>query len=258
MGSGKTTIGSIVAGRLGRQLIDSDAQIEGKYGLTGRELVDRHGVSWLHQAEAEELRQAVAASDPSVIAAAASTADIEEVAAMLGGEDIVIVLLIGDAEVLALRGKSGEHRRPIDVERSQALAEHRNRRILPVADGVIDVTTSKPEEVATMVMSVVRRTGMTSRRIPIACNLERAEFGERMKEWRALIASALIEKRETEVGIRLIFGAEAEVELERLAAAERECCEFATWTVTRHQENEVALDVRAEGSGVEALHLMFE
>ena len=99
---------------------------------------------------------------------------------------------------------------------------------------------------------------MTSRRIPIACNLERAEFGERMKEWRALIARALIEKRETEAGIRLIFGAEAEVELERLAAAERECCEFAIWTVTRHQENEVALDVRAGASGVEALHLMFE
>lgn len=99
---------------------------------------------------------------------------------------------------------------------------------------------------------------MTSRRMPIACNLERAELGERKKEWRALIASALIEKRETEVGLRLTFQGTAEKELERLAAAERECCEFATWTVTRHQENEVALDVRTEGSGVAALHLMFE
>jgi shikimate kinase len=157
MGSGKTTIGSLVAGRMGRQLIDSDAQIEAKYGLTGRELVDRQGASWLHRAEAEALCLAVAASEPSVIAAAASTADIEDVAAMLGGADIVVVLLIGDAEVLAFRGKSGEHRRPIDVRRSRTLAEYRNNRILPVADGVIDVTTSQPEEVATMVMSVVAK-----------------------------------------------------------------------------------------------------
>jgi shikimate kinase len=155
MGAGKTTVGSIVAGRMGRQLIDSDAQIEARYGLTGRELVDRHGVSWLHHAEVEALRQAVAASEPSVIAAAASTADIEEVAATLGSEDVMVVLLVGDAEVLAVRGKSGEHRRPIDVERSRTLAEQRNQLVLPLAGGVIDVTTQKPEEIANLVMSVV-------------------------------------------------------------------------------------------------------
>ena len=155
MGSGKTTVGSIVAGRMGRRLIDSDAQIETQYGLTGRQLVDERGVSWLHRAEAEALCQAVSVLEPSVIAAAASTGDLEDVATVLAGDDVVVVLLIGDAEVLALRGKSGEHRRPIDVGRSRALAEQRNKRILPVANGVIDVTTSKPEEVAAMVMSVV-------------------------------------------------------------------------------------------------------
>ncbi|MGH8957719.1 MAG: hypothetical protein ACRDVK_03495 [Acidimicrobiia bacterium] len=99
---------------------------------------------------------------------------------------------------------------------------------------------------------------MTSRRIPIACNLERAEFGERWKEWRALMASAIKEKRPTESGIRLTFRASAEVELERLTAAERECCGFATWTVTRESPGELILDVTAEGLGADAVRSMFE
>ncbi|MGH8957718.1 MAG: shikimate kinase [Acidimicrobiia bacterium] len=155
MGSGKTTVGSIVADRLGRPLIDSDAQIGAQYGLTGRELVEKHGVPWLHAAEVEALRQAVAATEPSVIAAAASTGDLEDVENLLGGEDIVVVLLVGEAEVLARRAQSGEHRRDIDVDRSQALAERRNERLLPVLDGVLDVTTPQPDEVAQLVLSVV-------------------------------------------------------------------------------------------------------
>jgi hypothetical protein len=78
-----------------------------------------------------------------------------------------------------------------------------------------------------------------------------------MKEWRALMASALIEKRETEVGIRLTFHGMAEEKVGLLAAAERDCCGFAEWTVTGASEDQVVLDVRAEGLGVEALHLMF-
>ncbi|HJR86862.1 MAG TPA: shikimate kinase, partial [Acidimicrobiia bacterium] len=107
MGSGKTTVGSIVAQRLGRPLVDSDEQIEREHGRTGLELAEEHGVAWLHAAEAEALRQAVVATEPSVIAAAASTADLEEIGTLLSGEDITVVLLVGDVEVLAHRAKSG-------------------------------------------------------------------------------------------------------------------------------------------------------
>lgn len=154
MGSGKTTVGSIVAESLGRPMVDSDQQIEGQYGKTGLALAEEHGVPWLHAAEAEALRQAVEAAEPSVIAAAASTGDLEGIETLLGAENIVVVLLVGDTEVLARRAKSGKHRRQIDVARSQELAERRNERLLSVVDGVIDVTTPTPDEIAQLVLSI--------------------------------------------------------------------------------------------------------
>jgi shikimate kinase len=154
MGSGKTTVGSIVAERLGRHLVDSDQQIERQYGKTGLELAEEHGVPWLHAAEAEALRQALEATEPSVIAAAASTGDLEEIETLLSDEEITVVLLVGDVDVLTHRAQSGRHRRPIDVARSQELAERRNERLLSVVDGVIDVTTPTPEEIAQLVLSI--------------------------------------------------------------------------------------------------------
>jgi shikimate kinase len=154
MGSGKTTVGSIVAERMGRPLVDSDEQIERQYGETGLELAEEHGVPWLHAAEAEALRQALKTAEPSVIAAAASTGDLEEIETLLSDEEITVVLLVGDVDVLTHRAKSGKHRRPIDVARSQELAERRNERLLSVVDGVIDVTTPTPEEIAQLVLSI--------------------------------------------------------------------------------------------------------
>lgn len=154
MGSGKSTVGSIVAEALGRPLVDSDEQIERQHGRTGLELAEEHGVPWLHAAEAEALRQALEATEASVIAAAASTADLGEIETLLSGEDITVVLLVGDVDVLAHRAKSGEHRRQIDVARSQELAEQRNERLLSVVDGVIDVTSPTPEEIAQLVLSI--------------------------------------------------------------------------------------------------------
>ena len=154
MGSGKTTVGSLVAKRLGRPLIDSDQQLEERYGRTGGELAEEHGVPWLHAAEGEALRQALEETEPSVIAAAASTADLEDVKTLLGDEGDIVVLLVGDAEVLARRAQAGEHRRQIDVTSSRELAEQRNDRLLAVADGVIDVTNPTPEEIAQLVLSI--------------------------------------------------------------------------------------------------------
>ncbi|MGH8925988.1 MAG: hypothetical protein ACREA0_22400 [bacterium] len=99
---------------------------------------------------------------------------------------------------------------------------------------------------------------MTSRRIPVACNLEQSEFGERRKEWLALGEDALLEKRNTETGLRLRFRPSAEKELVRLAAAERECCGFAEWTVSRADDGDLTLDVTAEGIGVAAVRAMFD
>jgi shikimate kinase len=160
MGSGKTTVGSIISARLGRPLIDSDQHIEAKHGMTGRELAATQGVNALHEAERDALRGSLASDVPSVIAAAASTGDLDDLPAVLGGDDVVVVLLAGDAEVLAKRAALGGHRREIDSNRSQELAKRRHQNLRAVTDGVIDVTEPKPEEIAALVLSIARVNGV--------------------------------------------------------------------------------------------------
>ena len=54
MGAGKTSIGRIVAERLGLPLIDGDERLaEQTGGRTAAEIADEHGIDVLHDMEAE-------------------------------------------------------------------------------------------------------------------------------------------------------------------------------------------------------------
>ena len=64
MGAGKTTTGRLVAGRLGWDYRDSDAEVEAATGLTVPELFARDGEAAFRQAEADVLADACAAPAP--------------------------------------------------------------------------------------------------------------------------------------------------------------------------------------------------
>jgi hypothetical protein len=89
----------------------------------------------------------------------------------------------------------------------------------------------------------------------IACSLSDDERGTRRERWQRL---DVVERVLTDDGLRLVFRREpgVEAELEALAAAERECCAFATWSVSAG-EGDVVLEVGATGEGIAAVHAMF-
>jgi hypothetical protein len=66
--------------------------------------------------------------------------------------------------------------------------------------------------------------------LPIACTLTPGEAVERLAEWREL-AGSLLERKSTEGGARLVFRASAGPQLEKLVAAERECCPFLEFKI---------------------------
>ena len=91
----------------------------------------------------------------------------------------------------------------------------------------------------------------------IACTLSSADLAPQPGRWQELIARAMTERTETTDGLRMSFRPEpgVEKELRKLAAAENECCRWASWAVEANAEA-IALDVRSTGPGVAALHGM--
>jgi hypothetical protein len=93
----------------------------------------------------------------------------------------------------------------------------------------------------------------------VACSLSQADLAGRSARWRELARSALQQASRTPRGQRLTFSAnqEAADELEELAALERQCCPFATWSV-HSADGHLILDISATGpEGVGAVHAMF-
>ena len=155
MGSGKTTIGALLAESLSRPFVDSDGQIEATYGATGRELAERMGVPCLHEAEAAAFSKALESTDPTVIAAAASIADRPELVAMMKSDDVFVVLLEAELGVLAGRAERGYHRRRFDWDNMSDRMGHRRARLAAVADVVISTSSAAPAAVVAEVLGVL-------------------------------------------------------------------------------------------------------
>lgn len=110
MGTGKTTVGRVLAEALGVPFSDSDAAIERERGSTVQELADEIGVDEMHDLEARHLLRALAAPGPCVVAAAASTIDDAACRAALVGPGVTTIWLKADPEVLARRFDRQGHR----------------------------------------------------------------------------------------------------------------------------------------------------
>ena len=110
MGSGKTTVGRVLAARLGWPLRDSDADIEAREGRTVRELGDEIGVDAMHDLEASHLLEALAAPDPAVVCTAASVIDDERCLAALRDGSLLLAWLTATPETAAARFDSAPHR----------------------------------------------------------------------------------------------------------------------------------------------------
>ena len=101
-------------------------------------------------------------------------------------------------------------------------------------------------------------TDGTTASAPVACSLTTEGLAEQGGRWARLAAGALTALALTADGLRLDFRPEPgiEEELRALVAVETQCCPWATWTV-QASATQLALDVRAAGDGVTALHGMF-
>jgi shikimate kinase len=143
MGSGKTSIGRLVAARLHRELVDGDVVLEAASGgRTAADIAAAEGIGALHEKEALIALEALAAPTPSVIGPAASVIERDDVRERL--REHTVVWLTAPAAYLASRAARKSHRPLLDdgdlvglFERQTAVRDPLAR---PLASLVIDVT----------------------------------------------------------------------------------------------------------------------
>ncbi len=142
MGAGKSTIGRALAAQLGRPLLDSDDMVVERAGRSVREIWNDDGEDRFRQLEAEALRDALAAEEPSVIAAAGGIVLREENRELLKRADIDVVWLLADHDVLVERVRRGGHRPLLDDDPAamlERMADERGPLYHEVADAVVSV-----------------------------------------------------------------------------------------------------------------------
>ncbi len=154
MGVGKSTVGRLVADRLGWPYLDSDAQVMADTGRTVPEIFADEGEAAFRAEESRVLAEAVSGTDYVVVSVAGGAVLSEANRALLVRSGSV-VWLRADPATLAARVGSGVGRPLLGADPAAALAaldEERRPLYESVAALVVDVDTLTPEQVADRVV----------------------------------------------------------------------------------------------------------
>jgi shikimate dehydrogenase len=158
-GSGKTTVGRILARGLGRELVEMDELIAQKAGLSIAEIVEKHGWEKFRDIE-EEVASEVAGRDNIINASGGGVVTREQNIVKLKKNGVAVWLKAG-VEIL-LERLSEDNSRPLLVGKTQredmeiALKERKSL-YQKAADLTVDTEGKKPEEVAEAIIKSLKK-----------------------------------------------------------------------------------------------------
>ncbi len=157
MGSGKSTIGRLLAKATGWPYVDNDELVHRSQGTTARRILAEHGEGPMRAAESAALALGVRMPAPALVGVAAGTilkASNRE--RMRDGG--VVVWLRADADVLESRATGGDHRPWVHVGGDSWIRDavvERDPLYASVADIVIDTGRQAPEASAKDVLEAL-------------------------------------------------------------------------------------------------------
>ncbi len=168
MGSGKSTVGALLATQLDLPFLDGDALLEATAGRTAADLLALAGEEALHRAECAILQETLARPEESVIAAAAAVVDDPACRAALRGPGVAVAWLRADAGTLGTRFRAGSSgagaHRPAYGDDPEAFlatqARHRAARFAACRPIVaVDTGALDPRAAAARIVEALRTTG---------------------------------------------------------------------------------------------------
>lgn len=158
MGSGKSSIGRMVATRLGRRFIDLDVLVEQREGMGIQELFAERGEEGFREVEEEVLTHVLEAKmdEDLILALGGGTVTRPESARRLAAAAFVVWISVPAVELWKrVRGT----RRPLAQSREDffRLARARDTTYLATADAVVEAAGLGREQVAEVVVELIRR-----------------------------------------------------------------------------------------------------
>ena len=153
MGSGKSTVGPLLATRLGWQFIDADDIIEADAGIPIAEIFARQGEAAFRQQEHAVIAR-LAATGNLVLALGGGAIETEATRnLLLNTPGTILIHLEVELETTLLRCGGTEHTRPILADQANLAARyHRRRPLYRTAHITIPVDQLTPKQVADAIL----------------------------------------------------------------------------------------------------------
>ncbi|MEY3091721.1 MAG: shikimate kinase [Actinomycetota bacterium] len=158
MGSGKTTVGRKLALAIGRRFVDTDEEVERRTGRTVREIFETDGESEFRLIEHRVLADALASSDPLVVAAAGGAVLRDDNQALLRDPHRVLWLRAEPELLIERVGRRRGHRPLLDDDpdrRLRQLSSEREPIYRALAGATIDVTDKTVDDVCAEIVEVL-------------------------------------------------------------------------------------------------------
>lgn len=156
MGSGKTTVGRLLAERSGWPYVDNDDAVRALTGEEPEEVIAEHGDAFLHAVEAAALLQALAGARPTIIGAAAWVIEDPDCREALEREPHVVYLRARPATLRARIGSgAGRRDEATDfawLERRAVERDELYQRLAPLS---LDVDDRSATELASQIISAL-------------------------------------------------------------------------------------------------------
>lgn len=166
MGTGKTTIGRLLASRLGRPFVDSDKKVEYESGMTIREIFERYGEAYFRQKEKEMIAR-LSRYNNTVIATGGGVVLSSENMRRLKKNGIIIALTASVETILERTSRRNTRPLLLDVAAREQVVDRlmaERHGLYQNADFTIDTNGNSPQYVINEIMHFLRQAGYLRRR----------------------------------------------------------------------------------------------